>query len=244
MFHVADVVTTNCYFMSKQLQKLGCPLDKIHKLNYGLNPDEYPFRERTLKDGEFVRILTVARLVEKKGLEYSIRAVNRVRAKNTELHYDIIGEGPLRSMLEALIHQLGMEDVVTLHGAKEGSFVRQILNKAHIFMLNSVTATNGDLEGTPVSLLEAQACGLPVVSSWHSGIPEVILDGESGFLLPECDVSAISDRLTYLVNNPDRWSEMGRKGRQNIEKQYDTCKLNHCLVDLYKEAIAKYRRRN
>ena len=77
------------------------------------------------------------------------------------------------------------------------------------------------MEGTPVVLMEAQACGLPVVSTYHSGIPEVVKDGESGFLVPEKDVDALAEKMEYLINHPELWPKMGEAGRKHIERNYN-----------------------
>src|SRR5205085_9701304 len=106
---------------------------------------------------------------------------------------------------------------------------------AHVFLLPSVTAANGDQEGTPVSLIEAQATGLPVVSTFHSGIPEVVRDRETGFLVPESDVNLLTERLEYLADHPDCWEIMGSKGRAHVEAHYDIARLNRDLVALYEK---------
>ena len=237
LFETVDVVTVNSEHAWRRLEELGCPPSKLRKLHYGIRLDEFPFRARTLPAGEPVRLITVARLVEKKGIEYSLRALAKVREKQQNVCYDIIGEGPLREKLTAVVKGLGMDDVVSLHGAQNSDYVRQMMDKAHVFVLSSVTAADGDQEGTPVSLIEAQACGIPVVSSEHAGIGEVVLDHESGFLVPERDIDGLADRIQYLIEHPECWPQMGRHGRQHIEKNYDLGKLNVELARLYQTTI-------
>jgi colanic acid/amylovoran biosynthesis glycosyltransferase len=240
LFQTADVVTVNSAYTGDRVEELGCPRAKVCKLAMGVNPDAFPFHERTRRPGEPVRALTVARLAEKKGLEYSIRAVAELRQAHPELHYDIAGEGPLRPALHALIERLGAGRHVTLHGACDGNSVAQLMARAHLFLLTSVTAADGDQEGTPVSLMEAQASGLPVLSTLHSGIPEVVLDGQSGLLVPERDVAAVSGRLGYLLDHPESWPVFGRAGRRHIEEHYDVRKLNGQLVEIYRAAVKNY----
>ena len=105
------------------------------------------------------------------------------------------------------------------------------------FILASSTSRDGDMEGIPVVLMEAQACGMPVVSTLHSGIPEVVLDGESGVLVPEGDVDALTERLQYLVEHPELWPEMGRRGRKLVEQKYDIKMLNSRLVRIYEALL-------
>jgi len=234
LFGTADAVTVNSEYTRKSVENLGCSAEKIYKLAVGINPDEFTYRECLRKSTEPVRIITVGRLTEKKGIEYSIRAFAKVREKHPEALYDIIGEGPLRTDFEKLVCELGIEDSVTLYGAQDAGFVRQKIAEAHLFVLTSVTAENGDQEGTPVSLMEAQAAGLPVISTFHSGIPEVVIDGHSGFLLRERDALALAERLIYLIENPEICLKMGQQGRKHVEDKFDIRKLNQELVSLYK----------
>jgi colanic acid/amylovoran biosynthesis glycosyltransferase len=243
LFETADLVTVNSQYMAQGLQQLGCPAAKLRAVPYGLAIDTFRFEQRAIRKDGTVRVLTVARLVEKKGIEYSLRAIAKVRERRPNLRYDIIGEGPLRPRLEELIGRLGLCGSVTLHGAQDINFVRQMMATAHLFVLASVTAPDGDQEGTPVSLIEAQACGMPVLSSRHSGIPETVLHGQSGFLLPERDVAGLAERLTFLVEHSEVWPEMGRKGRDHVEALYDIRRLNRELVGQYEEAIKDYRRK-
>jgi colanic acid/amylovoran biosynthesis glycosyltransferase len=239
LFKSVDAVTVNSEYAGERLKQLGCATEKIHKLRMGVNPEEFPYLERRPKTGEAIRALTVGRLTEKKGIEYSIRAVAQAREKYPEIVYEIIGDGPLRSNLENLIAEIGMGDSIILHGAQDGSFVQQKMSEAHIFILTSLTAENGDQEGTPVSLMEAQASGLPVLSTLHSGIPEVVINGRTGFLVPERNIMTLAERLIYLIENPNLCTAMVREGRQHILENFDTRKLNPELVSLYKKLGAK-----
>lgn len=242
LFRVADAITVNSDYTRKRVAELGCPPDRIHNLHVGLHPEQFPFRERVRRRGEPVRVLSVGRLVEKKGIEYAIRAVACAREKYQDLRFDIIGDGPLRAALEKLVDELALRQNVFLHGAKDNQFIQQEMAGAHIFMLPSVTASNGDQEGTPVSLMEAQSAGLPVLSTLHSGIPEVVLQNESGFLLPERDVAGLAEKLVFLIENPDICLNMGRRGRQHVEAEFDLRKLNRDLAGIYESTVARFRR--
>src|SRR3972149_897016 len=154
-----------------------------------------------------------------------------------KIEYIIIGEGPLRKNLENLLLEEGMNNNIKLLGRMNQSEIKYYMDNSDIFILSSVTALDGDTEGTPTVLMEAQACGLPVVSTRHSGIPEVVLDGKSGFLVPERDVDALSEKLDYLIRNPELWPEMGRYGRKFVEERYDIHKLNQRLVKIYEALL-------
>jgi colanic acid/amylovoran biosynthesis glycosyltransferase len=235
LFREAGAVTVNSDYARVRLEELGCPTRKIRELRYGVDMAQFDFRERHRVPGELIRILTVGRLVEKKGIEYSIRAVAALRHRHPELRYDIVGEGPLRSALSELVRDVAIEDIVTFHGALDGNDVRELMSNAHLFVLSSVTAANGDQEGTPVSLIEAQASGLPVLSTLHSGIPEIVLDGTAGILVPERDVSALANGLSRLIERADEWPVMGRRGREHVVARHELRRQNEALMAIYEE---------
>ena len=239
LFDTADVITAHSKYARHRLEQLHCPEQKIRNLRVGVNLRDFPFRARKFNPNETVRILSVARLTEIKGLEYSIKAVAGAIKNFSNIQYDIVGDGPLREKLEKLIQELGLKKFIKLHGAKDGNFVKQMMALAHIFILPSINL-HGDQEGTPVSLMEAQASGIPVIATNTGGIPEVVLDGKSGFLVPDRNVEALSESLIKLVKNPRIWEELGKSGRKHIEDNYDVNKLNSDLENLYKEMTSEY----
>ncbi len=236
LFKTVDSITVNSEYARQRLEELGCAKKKIFHLNVGVDFNDFIYKERTAAADEMVRILTIGRLVEKKGIEYSIRAFAKTQKNHPRVRYDIIGDGPLRPKLEEIIKKLKLEKTVYLHGALTRESVRKMFSEAHLFILSSITASNNDQEGTPVSLIEAQASGLPVLSTLHSGIPEVVLNGESGFLVPEADVDALSERLSYLLEHPQFWCGIGSRGRKHVEDFYDINKLNDQLISLYENS--------
>ena len=242
LFKTADAVTVNSQYTRTQLEKLGCPAGLLHLLPVGLDPAQFPFRERRQGPSEPVRILTVARLVPIKGHEYAIRALARLREQGCNVTYDIAGDGPLKTKLEALIHELNLERTVTLHGSLDSLGIRNLLDRAHIFVLASVSL-DGDQEGQGLALQEAQAAGLPVIATNHGALPEGLSPGESGFLVPERDVTALAERLKYLVAHAELCASMGRKGRAFVEKNFDIQKLNHKLNVIYEMMIENHGKR-
>jgi colanic acid/amylovoran biosynthesis glycosyltransferase len=118
--------------------------------------------------------------------------------------------------------------------------VRQAYATAHIFVLASVTGADGNTESQGMVLQEAQAVGLPVVCTNHNGFPESILNGRSGFLVPERDVDALVERLIYLIERPEIWLEMGWVGRTYVEQDYDIEKRNDALVEVYRQLADGY----
>lgn len=242
LFQQTDRVLVLADEMGRQLQGLGCPAEIQTKLAVGVRVEDFPFRERSLRPGEPVRFLTIARFVEKKGIEDSLRALAAARKQRSDLHYDLVGDGPLRGKIEKLIAELELQTCVTLHGYCEGKRLHDLMDAAHVMILSSVTAADGDQECTPVSLMDAQASGIPVLTTRHSGIPEVIRDGESGFLVAEHDVPALTERILHLANHPELWTRMGHAGRRHVEENYNCDKLQHQLVQIYRDTIANFRR--
>jgi colanic acid/amylovoran biosynthesis glycosyltransferase len=183
-----------------------------------------------------VRLLTVARLTAIKGHEFALRAVAQLRRSVTALRYDIVGDGPLRKQLELLAGQLGLNDAVVFHGACVGDEVGKLLAQAHLFLLCSVNI-EGDQEGQGLALQEAQACGLPVVATTHGALPEGLLDGKSGFLVPERKPEALAAQLKYLIEHAAEWPALGRAGRAFVQNGYDIRKLNAHLLRIYSDTI-------
>jgi len=235
LFTRADIVTALSEDMRSTLVDHGCPPSKVHIQPLSIDTDLFPYRERTLTDGP-VQILSVARFVEKKGLVYAIEAVAAL-ADEHDVQYTIIGDGDRRDLIETKIAEYDLEDTVELLGWQPQSVVADEMEDAHLFMLPSVTAKSGDKEGTPTVLLEAQSMGLPVVSTYHAGIPEIVEDGETGILVPERDSDALVDALEALLSEPDRWSEMGKRGRDHIEQNHSIEAVTDDLLELYRSLL-------
>jgi colanic acid/amylovoran biosynthesis glycosyltransferase len=218
----------------KALVEMGCPPARTVVHHMGIDCGRFGFRARQKKPGETPRLLSIARLVEKKGIEYAIRAAAKLRG--VDFHYDILGDGPLRQGLEKLVRELGVSDRVTLQGWKHQAEVVELLDRAHLLVAPSVTGSDGDQEGIPVAMMEAMAMGLPVLSTRHSGIPELVDDGQSGYLVPERDVDALAGSLGRLLSAPEQWPAMGEAGRRRVEADFDINRLNDRLVGLFEQA--------
>lgn len=165
-------------------------------------------------------VLGVGRFTDKKAPDQTIRAFAKVAAGHKKVHLEMIGDGPLLSQCKALAQDLGISGRVTFHGAKGHAFVRDRLSVASIFVQHSVTAKTGDAEGLPGSIQEAMSSGLAVVSTRHSGIPEAVVDGQTGLLVDEHDVEGMSRSLDRLLDSPDLAAEMGRKGRERAVQYF------------------------
>lgn len=241
LFATADAITANSQFTRNRVAALGCPAAKIHPLPVGLDLGKFPFRERRLKAGEPVRLITVARLVEIKGHEFALRAVAKLREQCPHLVYDIVGDGPLRLPLTELAVGLGLKNIVTFHGARDGAYIEGLLANAHLAVLASVNIA-GDAEGQGLFVQEAQACGLPVVVTEHGALPEGILPGQSGWAVPERDPDALAEVLRDLIQRADQWPDIGRAGRAWVQERYEIGGLTDQLDQLYRDTQAAFRK--
>jgi colanic acid/amylovoran biosynthesis glycosyltransferase len=236
LFADADAITVLSAHMEEQLRRLGCPPSLLRRIPLAVDPSFCAPEPQTPRHpSDTVRLLTVARLTEKKGIEFALRALALVRGEFPHVRYDVIGAGPLSLELEALAGTLGLEDRVSFLGARTSEYVRDAMRAADLFVLPSVRAANGDEEGTPTVLLEAACCRLPVLATVHAGIPEIVRDGESGYLVRERDVEGLADGLRSLLRSPERWAAMGEAGLRLVEPSHTTPAVAARLEALYRE---------
>jgi len=182
-------------------------------------------------------VLTIGRLVEKKGTEFLIRAFAKVLNSLPMAKLEIIGDGPKRLFLEKLASELGISDRVLFRGTCTRDEVIETLKRASVFCLPSVIASDGDAEGLPTVLLEASACMKPIVATWHSGIPSAVIDSVNGFLVPEKNVDALAGQLAFLLNSPELRNKMGLAGRKLVETQFNLRNQTKKLEQIYSNLI-------
>lgn len=175
-----------------------------------------------------LRVLSVARFTEKKGLEYAIRGVSKA---NCEIEFDVIGSGPLEESLRVLAGQSSANTIRFL-GKQPQQKVFEALERADVFLLPSVTAEDGDMEGIPVALMEAMAKGVLVLATQHSGIPELIQNGVSGLLVRERDAEGIAGALERIAAGEIDTALMRREARRAVEMQFNNVTLDRDLVEI------------
>lgn len=226
--------------LKKRIVDAGCQEKKIVVLRSGIDCKKFSYFQKNFSDEEPTKIITIGRLVEKKGIQYALESISRLTKSGRNVRYFVVGDGPLRSDLECLIEDLEIESHVQLLGWRNQDKVIQLLQSMDILVAPSITATNGDQEGIPNVVKEAMALGLPVISTFHSGIPELVEDGVSGFLVKERDVDSLTNKLAYMVDHPEIWSNMGKAGSECVRKYYDMNELNDQLVELYRKTLNRY----
>lgn len=225
--------------MVERMAAVGFRPGRVHVHYIGVPVGDFSFVERKpvaskLADREPLNFLQVSNFEKKKGHEYTIEAFARYSASHPSATLTLAGDGPRRVDMEALVSQKGLGNRVSFEGLVDRDGVARLMSKADVFVHHSVTPEDGSMEGLPTVLMEAMATGLPVLSSIHAGIPELVADGIDGFLVAERDVDAYVDRMDALVTL-DR--ESGKRARAKIENTFNMKTQNEKLIDIYRGAI-------
>lgn len=227
-----DAATVLSEEMKGTVKELGCPGQKIHVVHLGRDLDDFPYNapERRAQT-----VLFVGRLVKKKAPRDTIRAVERANRRGAGLTLEMVGDGDLRETLETYVEKNGLAEEVTLHGEVPSSMIPRRMKEADAFILPSKTAQSGDREGTPTVLIEAQASGLPCISTRHSGIPEMIPEKNHDLLAEEGDVEALAEILEDIASRTvDELVDVADRGRSKVEKEFDLAGEVQKLRDVYR----------
>lgn len=233
LFAKGDLFLPVSEFWKRTLIDLGCPAEKIMVHHMGIDLQKFTFRVRHHVDGTPFKVLTIGRLVEKKGHIYAIEAIARLLEAGINVHYEIIGDGPLRDKLEQTVDRRNIRANVVFRGAADQETCLAYLNSAHCLLVPSVASARGDMEGIPVVLMEAMASGLPVVSTKHSGIPELLQDRQNGFLVGEKDVGELADTLRWLISTYETNSVYTRNARNTVERHFEVRGLSAALMEFF-----------
>lgn len=211
--------------MKKDLIEIGCPEDKIKVHYYGTDIKKFINEGRVFQQPDKIKILTVASLAEKKGQKYIIDALHRIRTDYgfSNFQYDIVGNGPHKYELEERIEKYGLHKHVFLHGHIDYNNQRlyRFYEDADIFTLPSITAASFDKEGIPGTIVEAMAGRLPIISTFHAGIPYVIENGKEGLLVREKDVEGLAVSLYKLMKDPELRARLGTAAQARAIKELD-----------------------
>jgi glycosyltransferase involved in cell wall biosynthesis len=234
-FAEAKFVISCTQYNLDYLKQLGIPdLDrKAFAIHHGLDFEHYGTAPQPQTPP---LLLSVGRLVEKKGLDYLIRACRQLQDQGREFVCHIIGSGPEREHLHALIQELGLQETVFLRGILPHDQVVDEYNRATLFALPCVQGQDGSLDGIPNVLPEAMASGVPVVSTPVSAIPELVVDGTNGLLVPPGEVTALAAALARLLDDPALRRQLGEQGRRAVKEQFD---LNQNVRKVY-EIFLRY----
>ena len=231
--HKARFVVTISEFNKSYLQHIPpASADKVVRIYNGIDLERFTPAEAPPET--FFTIVAVARLVEKKGLPVLIEACARLQERGVDFRCCIIGKGRLRPQLQSLIEQHGLQERVQLLGALKQGEVLERYRSAHLFALPCVVSSDGDRDGLPVSIVEALACGLPVISSPVTAIPEVVHHEQNGLLVPEGNADALADALESVIRNRLLYERLRANARRSVTSTFDTTQTAAQLARLLK----------
>jgi colanic acid/amylovoran biosynthesis glycosyltransferase len=235
VFREADAILAISRYNADNLLRFGAPPERLVRHPVGIEVSRIPERAAGRRaPPERVVILTVARLADVKGVDVGLRAAAALarRRPGLAIEYRVVGGGPRRAALEALARDLGLAERVRFAGALEHDAVLREMAAADLYLMPSRA------EALPVALMEALCAGLPAVATRVGSTDEVLADGRAGCLVPPEDPEGMADALGRLLDEPQRWAEMGRRGRQDVLDRYDIRMLNERLAGIYRRLLA------
>ena len=207
-------------FIVNNLKKAGVEHPNTHVIHSGVDVDLFV----PGKDRDANLILAIGRFTEKKAPDTTILAFSRVVSSYPEVRLEMVGDGPLLTRCQHLVDILGINGSVVFHGVKDHDFVLRLMQNASFFVQHSVTSQSGDAEGLPVAIQEAMSCGLAVVSTRHAGIPEAVIEEETGLLVDEHDIDGMSQAIERLIIDHNLREKMGRAGRERAVEKFSAQK--------------------
>jgi len=240
LFRSGEKFTVPSRHMKRKLIRWGCPRRKIKIMYSGIDLERFAYVEREPKT-EGATIIGVGRLHKKKGFRYLLKAFRIVRLAHPTARLVIVGDGEERHALKKLIRKWELKEHVKLLGHVPHPRLTELLRRADVFCLPSLTTKDGNQEGIPNALKEAMATGLPVVSTKHGGIPELVEDGMEGLLVPEKNAKRLACALQTLIENPALREELGKRGRAKVEQRFDASKQVKRLESIYSRLLRKGR---
>lgn len=232
LFTNTNIILALGPYMKKSLIKLGCPADKIIIHHLGIEINKIEFRKRLLTEDRPIRFLMASSFVDKKGIDIVLKALSVIKT-NFDFTLDIIGDGVLRDQILSLIDDLKLGENITFHGYKPYDFLISLSYECDVFLQASRTIKENDKEGTPMVIVDMMATGMPVISTKHSDIPEIIDDGINGYLAEENDVDSFKNKILELIANKGEIQNMSEKCRKKVETEFCSEKQKTKLEKLY-----------
>ena len=224
LFETGDAMLPISELWKNRLIEMGCSPNKIFVNRMGINSDLFKCRAFDTALSPKLKVITVARFTEKKGLRDALSAMHILQKQGIEFEYNIVGDGELRGDIEKQINTLNIKNV-NLLGYQSQKTISKLLKQSDIFLLPSVTSSNGDMEGIPVSLMEAMAMGLITISTYHSGIPELITNLESGLLVQEHSPEDLAKALISVSNQNVDIENIRKNAMQTVDTYFNQEKL-------------------
>lgn len=234
---LARLVLVRSESIAVRLREMGCAREKIRIHRTGIPLETIPFRQRTAPADGAWKCVQACRLIEKKGIETTLRAFAEFARTFPASTLTIAGEGPDFSRISELAAELGIASRVKTPGFLAQDALAALLDSSHLFLHPSELAADGNQEGVPNSLLEAMASGLPPLATLHGGIPEAVEHGISGLLVAERDAAALAKEMIDLASAPERYSAMSAAAAARVAEQFDIRATVRALEGFYDEAL-------
>lgn len=232
MFDACSAAVAVSKHMGSQLLDIGCSFDKIKLLTYGIDVDIFQKRSKASVEDVFV---ACGRFVEKKGPLKTIKAFNIVLKNCPSAKLVMIGDGELLQDAFDLVKQLHIEDSVEFKGVMTQLQIAEEFSNATVFVQHSITTDQNDSEGTPLTIMEAMCSGLPIISTKHAGINELVTDNETGYLVDEGDVNKMAEKMLFLIENKEKAKELGENGSRIFIEKYNLQSYTENLFQLLKQ---------
>lgn len=237
LFDYADSIVVVSNDMKKGLTKVGANPQKIEVVSCGVNPEKFKPKTNKKKTRNF---LAVGRFTPKKGPLFTIQAFNIVLKKYPDATLTMVGKkNGLFEACKNLVEKLNISKSVIFTGILNQNNIAHLMNNSLAFVQHSVTAANGDMEGTPVSIMEAAASGLPIVSTLHGGIKDAVINEKTGYLVKEKDIESMSNYMIKLCDNEELAKKFGVNARKHILENYTQEKQIYKLYQLASKAVNK-----
>ncbi len=246
LFDSCDLILAEGPHMLETILNLGCPSEKVRIQRIGVDLNRIAFKERRMGEDGRARLLIAGSFIEKKGIPYAVQSIGMVYESHKNITVTIVGDATSvrqssreeKEKIVNLVKKYDLTGVTEFKGYLSYDELLEEALEAHIFISPSVVAADGDSEGgSPVAITEFSASGMPILSTYHCDIPEVVKHNESGVLSAERDVEALADNLITLIENPERWGPMGLVGRKHIEEKFNLHKQVKLLEPLYDDLL-------
>lgn len=237
LFEFGDWFITNCKFFEKTIIELGAPEKKTSVIYSGVQLEKFICTKENHKINDPLKLVTVARLSGKKGIKFILNALKMLNQQGIRFQYTIIGDGELKDDLIKQTQDLGLSKVVKFMGKQNHSFIIDELPKNDIFITHNITSDEGDQDAPVNTIKEAMLLNLPVIATFHGGIPELVKHLENGYLVHERNEKEILDAIIYLIQHQDQLDSWTKKANELVKAEFNWINLNDKLIHTYYKVL-------
>jgi len=237
LFKYADKLIANTAYLENLLIELGAPAGKIETIPVAVNTNFFKPGKLEINISETIKIITVGRLEIFKGQHLGVECISKLVKNGYNVYYTIVGTGSQEEVLKNFIQDYSLNNYITMTGRKSQEEIKGLLQNHDIFLMTSITDPNYGVESQGLVTAEAQACGLPVIGFDSGGVKYTINDGETGFIVPEFDVDAMTKRIEELIDNAKLRQGMGKEAVIYVENNFSQNKINDIWSDTYNSLL-------